>query len=81
MPASTLTNKGQTTAPRKVRDHLKLQPGDRIDFVIEQNGSVSIRPATIPIQELKGMLHRKNMKAVPVEGMNAAIRKRFRRNQ
>ena len=78
MPASTLTSKGQTTIPKDVRDHLKLQAGDAIDFVIEPDGSVVVRPATVHVRELKGILHRKGMKAVSVTAMNAAVRKRFR---
>ena len=78
MPASTLTSKGQTTIPKDVRNHLKLRTGDQIDFVIEPDGSVVIRPATVHVRELKGILHRKGMKAQSLDAMNAAIRKRFR---
>jgi len=81
MPASTLTSKGQTTIPKEVRDHLKLQTGDQIDFVIEADGSVVLRPATVHVSELKGFLHRKGMKAVSIGAMNAAIRKRFHTGQ
>jgi antitoxin PrlF len=78
MPSSTMTSKGQTTIPKEVREHLKLQSGDQIDFLIRQDGTVVLRPATLPVQELKGILHRKNMKAISVDTMNEAIRKRFR---
>jgi AbrB family looped-hinge helix DNA binding protein len=78
MPSSTLTSKGQTTIPKEVRDHLKLQSGDQIDFLIRADGSVVLRPATIHVRELKGILHRKNMKPVSIDAMNEAIRKRFR---
>ena len=81
MPASTLTSKGQTTIPKDVRNHLKLRTGDQIDFVIEPDGSVVIRPATVQVRELKGILHRKGMKALSVNAMNAAVRKRFRTSQ
>jgi len=73
-----MTSKGQTTVPRVVREHLRLQSGDQIDFVIHPDGSVSVRPSTVHVKELKGMLHRKNMKAVSIEKMNAAVRKRAR---
>jgi len=78
MPSSTITSKGQTTIPKEVRDHLKLQSGDQIDFVIRSDGTVVLRPATLHVRELKGILHRKNMKAVSIDAMNEAIRKRFR---
>jgi antitoxin PrlF len=79
MPTSTLTSKGQTTIPKKVREHLKLHAGDRIDFVVSPDGEVLIRPATLDAGELKGLLFRKGMKPVPAEAMRQAIRKRFER--
>ena len=78
MPESTLTSKGQTTIPKEVRDHMKLESGDRIDFIIQKDGSVRIQPATLRADELKGILHRKGMKSLPIESLNDAIRKRFR---
>ena len=78
MPSSTITSKGQTTIPKEVREHLKLQSGDQIDFLIRSDGTVVLRPATRHVRELKGILHRKNMKAVSIDAMNEAIRKRFR---
>ena len=81
MPASTLTSKGQTTIPKEVRHHLKLQSGDQIDFVILPDGSVVIRPATIHVNELKGILHRRGMKALSIDSMNDAVRRRFRKTR
>jgi AbrB family looped-hinge helix DNA binding protein len=78
MPSSTLTSKGQTTIPKQVRDHLKLQSGDQLDFLIREDGTVVLRASTLHVRELKGILHRKNMKSVSVDDMNEAIRKRFR---
>jgi antitoxin PrlF len=78
MPSSTLTSKGQTTIPKEVRDHLKVQSGDQIDFIIQPDGAVILRPATLHVSQLKGILHRKKMKVVSVETMNEAIRKRPR---
>jgi len=78
MPSSTLTSKGQTTIPKEVRDHLKVQSGDQLDFIIQADGAVIVRPATVHVSQLKGILNRKNMKVVSVDAMNEAIRKRFR---
>lgn len=41
---STLTAKAQTTIPREVRDRLKLQPGDRLVYEIEDD-TVRLRKA------------------------------------
>ncbi len=76
MPSATLTSKGQLTLPKQVRDLLHLGPGDRLDFLIKDDGTVVLRPATLDVRALKGILHRKGMRVVSVEEMNAAIRKR-----
>ncbi|MBV9388762.1 MAG: type II toxin-antitoxin system PrlF family antitoxin [Chroococcidiopsidaceae cyanobacterium CP_BM_ER_R8_30] len=76
MPTSTITAKGQTTVPKEIRDFLQLTTGDQIDFIIESDGRVVVQPATIRVQELKGILHREGMKCISSEAMNAAIRKR-----
>jgi AbrB family looped-hinge helix DNA binding protein len=78
MSVSMITIKGQTTIPKKIRDHLKIQPGDKIDFIIDNNGKVVLEPATLDVKELEGILHKPGMKIVSVEDMNKAVRKRFR---
>lgn len=75
MPTSTLTSKGQTTIPRAIRAHLHLQPGDRLEFVVEEDGRVVLLPATIDAAELAGILKAPS-RPVSVEAMNRAIRKR-----
>lgn len=79
MPASLITTKGQTTIPKKIRDHLHLQSGDKIDFVIEEDGTVVLEPATHDMSDLEGILHRPGMKAVSAADMKKALMKRFAR--
>ena len=81
MPTATLSSKGQTVIPKAIRNHLRLQPGDALDFVVQDNGDVLIRPATEDIQQLKGLLHRPGRRSVSVEEMNLAIRSRRRKGQ
>jgi AbrB family looped-hinge helix DNA binding protein len=73
MAIATLTSKGQTTIPKQVREHLKLNPGDKLDFVIESEGRVVIRPAKLDVRELKGLLKRKDGKVLSIEDMKVAI--------
>jgi AbrB family looped-hinge helix DNA binding protein len=76
MPSSTITSKGQTTIPKAIRDYLKLQPGNRIDYVVDETGKVVIEPATFDIRDLHGILHRPGREALTVEQMNQVIRSR-----
>lgn len=79
MSAARLTSKGQATIPKEVRDFLHLKAGDRVDFILMDDGRVLLQPATRQVSSLKGMLHRKGMKSVSVEQMNAAITRRATR--
>ena len=44
MAIATITSKGQITLPKEVREHLQLAEGDRVEFVIEGQGKVQVRP-------------------------------------
>jgi antitoxin PrlF len=76
MPSATLTSKGQLTLPKVVRDLLRLGAGDRVDFIVKDDGTVVLRPATVDVRELKGLLHKKGLKPLSVDEMNAIIRRR-----
>ncbi|CAN5188807.1 hypothetical protein BH11PSE9_BH11PSE9_28730 [soil metagenome] len=41
----TLTSKSQVTLPKSIRDHLKVAPGDAVEFRIVADGSVRVEPA------------------------------------
>jgi AbrB family looped-hinge helix DNA binding protein len=75
MPTSTVTSKGQTTIPKEIRERLNLQPGDRLEFVVDDDGRVIVLPATVDAAELAGIL-KPPSKPVTVEAMNQAVRTR-----
>ena len=76
MPRATMTTKGQITIPKSVRDRLRLNPGDRVDFVLQGEGEVVLRPATLDVRDLEGILHRSGGKPVSVERMRKAVARR-----
>jgi antitoxin PrlF len=73
MPTTTITSKGQVTVPKRIRDFLKVKAGDRLDFVIDDDGRVLVRPGTVGVDELKGLLHRPGRRPVTLAQMQAAI--------
>lgn len=73
MVRATVTSKGQITIPKVVRDRLRLNPGDRVDFVVQAEGEVVLRPATLDVRDLKGILRRPGRKPVSVERMRRAV--------
>jgi AbrB family looped-hinge helix DNA binding protein len=43
---TTMTAKGQVTVPKVIRDELGLRPGDRVDFVLDDEGGARLRKAS-----------------------------------
>jgi antitoxin PrlF len=78
MPTATVTTKGQVTIPRSIRQALKVGAGDRLDFILEAEGRVVVRPAR-GLGEIKGLLHEARRKPVTLAEMNAAIARQGRR--
>lgn len=78
MPAATLTTKGQITIPKQVRDHLGIGTGDRLSFVVQDDGTVVVEPITRHVRELGGLLHRPGSRATTVAEMDQGIAERMR---
>ncbi len=76
---SVVTSKGQVTIPSSIRRILKVEAGDRLDFVVEREGRVVVRAGGGDIRDLKGLLHRPGRRSVTIEQMNAAIARQGRR--
>ena len=76
MARATVSSRGQTVIPKPVREHLGLQPGDEVEFIVRDDGEVLVKPATEDIRKLKGMLHRAGRKPVSLQAMKAAVRRR-----
>lgn len=75
MTTATLTSKGQITIPAEVRHDLKVDAGDRVEFIQIAPGRYEFVAATQSVTELKGMFG-KPAKAVSIDDMNQAIAKR-----
>lgn len=77
MPTSIISGRGQTVVPKAIRDKLALRPGDRIDYIVQDDDqTVLIRPAVEDVRALKGLLHRPGRPAVSVSAMRRAIARR-----
>ena len=75
MATATITSKGQVTIPKEVRDSLHLRAGHRLDFEIQKDGNVLIRPRTLDALKLYGMLKTKRSKPATLKEMDLAIAK------
>lgn len=52
--ANTLTSKGQVTIPKRIRSALGLQPGDGVDFFMNERGQVVVKRAAPSAAEAEG---------------------------
>ena len=54
MPHSTMTSKGQTTIPKKIRKALRIKPGDKLGYEVEgDRATIRVHPG---VRSLKGAL-------------------------
>jgi AbrB family looped-hinge helix DNA binding protein len=62
MSHSTVTSKGQTTIPARVRRALRIKTGDRLEYALEgDHATIRVHPGT---RGLKGMLSSKKGKGM-----------------
>jgi antitoxin PrlF len=75
MQCSTITSKGQLTVPKSVREYLSLEPGDKIEFIIEDNGQVTLSAKNLDVDDICGII--KTKKTASIDDMNKAINQRM----
>ena len=81
MSLSTLTSKGQITIPKSLRESMSIVTGDKIEFIINEQNEVVIKPITKKAIDVFGQLSKyKKDKPVSIEEMNEAIVKQFKKD-
>jgi antitoxin PrlF len=78
MALAKLTSKGQITIPKSVRDSLRLNVGDKVEFIVTEGQEALLRPITKKVDDVFGRLHRPGRKPVSIEKMNAGIKRKIR---
>ena len=73
MPTATLTSKGRITIPKEVREKLQLRTGQRLDFVLDASGQVTLRPRNGDYRRLHGIVKHTNTRPVTLAEMDEAI--------
>ncbi|MFZ4539953.1 AbrB/MazE/SpoVT family DNA-binding domain-containing protein [Propionivibrio sp.] len=72
MPTATLSSKGQVTIPLAVRTALGLHMGDKLDFVLDQDG-LKVVPMRASEPTLKGRFSGRASTPVSLAMMDEAI--------
>lgn len=76
---STVTRKGQTTVPRKVRKALRIKPGDTLEYVVEgDHATIRVHPGA---GSLKGALASEKGKGMTFAEIRAAAARTARRGE
>ena len=78
MAFATITSKGQVTIPKAVRNILNLKVGDKLEFIVNEEGGLLVRPVSKRIDDVYGKLRRKGMRPVSVEEMDEAVGRRMK---
>lgn len=71
---SAITIKGQATIPKAIREHLGLEPGDRVKFFLHPDGTVVLLPK-LPASAVRGIVKARRTRPVTTEEMDAAVAK------
>lgn len=72
MPTSTMTSKGQITIPKEVREAVGLDTGQRVSFLVREDGVVELRPENVDLLSLCGII-KPAVRGVTLEDMEEAI--------
>ncbi|HOB94709.1 MAG TPA: AbrB/MazE/SpoVT family DNA-binding domain-containing protein [Aquabacterium sp.] len=70
---ATVSDKGQVTVPKAVRDRLGLHPGSRLDFSFSGDGSLRVSVLPEGSDALFGLLARPGEAAQSLADMDAAL--------
>lgn len=76
---SKITSKGQTTIPGKIRQALRIKPGDKLEYLVEGD-HVTIR-VHLGTRSLKGVLASKKGKGMSFAQIREAAAKEARRRE
>jgi antitoxin PrlF len=70
---ATVTDKGQVTVPKEIRDQTGIAPGSRLDFELQGDGTLRVRVLARGADNLFGLVHRAGLKPRSVEDMDQGI--------
>ena len=73
MPAAKITSKGQITLPKEIRDALGLRAGDRVTFVLRDDGTAVMSPRKARLEQLFGRV-KPQKQGVSLDDMEEAIK-------
>ena len=68
---ATLTSKGQVTIPKEIRETLNIDAGTTMEFVLDEDGNITVRPKRPPMDRLRAVQQQLSEHDVDLEAMRA----------
>lgn len=82
---ASMTDKGQVTVPKDIRDRLGIAAGSKLDFEVQDDGTIRVRVLVRGADNLFGLVHRRGTAPRSIdamdEGIAAAVKARNRRSR
>lgn len=66
---ATVTSKGQVTIPKEIRDRLELESGTEVEFVLDDDGQITVRRKRSTVEELRALRDRLTERDVDLDEM------------
>ena len=66
---ATATSKGQVTIPKEIRDRLGIEAGTELEFVLEDDGTLTVRPKDPPMERLRSVRDRLSDRDIDVDAV------------
>ena len=70
---ATVSDKGQVTLPKKLREQMGIQPGARLDLLLGSDGTLQVRVQARGAGSLFGLLAQPGEPVRTLEEMDAAV--------
>lgn len=70
---ATVTDKGQVTVPKELRDKMGIVPGSKLDFELTEQGVLHVRVLARGADNLFGIVRRPHQAHLGVEAMDEGI--------
>ena len=74
---ATITSKGQVTIPKRIRDELGLDAGTEVEFVLEKDGTIRVRPKRPAMDRLRAVKESLAEHDVDLEAMRRESKKEW----
>ncbi|TKB72317.1 MAG: AbrB/MazE/SpoVT family DNA-binding domain-containing protein [Nitrospira sp.] len=82
---ASMTDKGQVTVPKDIRDRLGIAAGSKLDFEVQDDGTIRVRVLVRGADNLFGIVRRPGMTPRSIdamdEGIAASVKARNRRSR